>query len=131
VFLFQGINDIKYRPGATAPELLAGYRRIVARAHAAGKCVVGATLAPFKGWAEWTPAAEAVRQDVNRAIRRDGLFDAVADFDRALRDPLRPRHLRPAHDSGDHLHLNDRGMRALADAVDLTSLECRNGPDAG
>lgn len=132
VFLFQGINDIKYRPGVTAAELLDGYRQIVTRAHAAGKCVVGATLAPFRGWTEWTPAAEAVRQDVNRTIRRGELFDAVADFDRALRDPHRPRHLRPAHDSGDHIHVNDRGMRALADAVDLKPLACpvRPGEDS-
>ncbi|MEU5364113.1 SGNH/GDSL hydrolase family protein [Streptomyces sp. NPDC005925] len=131
VFLFQGINDIKYRPGVTAPELLAGYREIVTRAHAAGKCVVGATLAPFKGWTEWTPAAEAVRQDVNRAIRRGGLFDAVADADHALRDPRRPWHLRPAYNSGDHLHVNDRGMHALADAVPLESLSCGRRPGAG
>jgi lysophospholipase L1-like esterase len=130
VFLFQGINDIKGRPGATAPELLAGYREIVTRAHAAGKCVVGATLAPFKGWSEWTPQAEAVRRDVNRAIRGGGLFDAVTDFDRALRDPHRPGRLRPAYDSGDHLHPNDRGMRAMAEAVDLTALDCRSRPEA-
>ncbi|MDG9717946.1 SGNH/GDSL hydrolase family protein [Streptomyces sp. DH24] len=131
VFLFAGINDIKYRPGVTAPELIAGYREIVTRAHAAGKCVVGATLAPFKGWSEWSPQAEAVRQDVNRTIRDGGLFDAVTDFDRALRDPRRPGRLRPAYDSGDHLHPNDRGMRAMADAVGLETLACRDRPDAG
>jgi lysophospholipase L1-like esterase len=131
VFVFQGINDIKSGPGVTAPELVAGYQEIVTRAHAAGKCVVGATLAPFKGFPEWTPAAEAVRQEVNRTIRAGGLFDAVTDFDRTLRDPRRPDRLRPAYDSGDHLHLTDRGMRAMADAVDLTALDCRNPPEAG
>ncbi|MET7288884.1 SGNH/GDSL hydrolase family protein [Streptomyces sp. NPDC005573] len=124
VILFEGVNDLKGIPGASAAALVAGYREIVRRAHAAGVCVVGATVGPFKGWPEWSPAAEAVRRDVNRFIRTGGAFDAVADFDRALRDPGDPERMRPGLDGGDHLHPGDRGMRALAGAVDLTSLDC-------
>ncbi|MET9393042.1 SGNH/GDSL hydrolase family protein [Streptomyces sp. NPDC006624] len=125
VFLFQGVNDIKAEPGATAAELIAGYRTLIDRAHAAGKCVVGATIGPYKGWPEWDPAGEAVRRKVNAFIRDGGAFDAVTDFDRVLRNPADPERIRPAFDGGDHLHPNDRGMRAMADAVDLKDLQCR------
>ncbi|MFC7842603.1 SGNH/GDSL hydrolase family protein [Streptomyces sp. NPDC057382] len=127
VFLFQGVNDIKADPAPTAAQLIAGYRTLVDRAHAAGKCVVGATIAPFKGWPEWDPAAEAARRKVNAFIRHGGAFDAVTDVDRVLRSPRDPERMLPAFDSGDHIHPNDKGMRAVADAVDLDSLECRPG----
>jgi lysophospholipase L1-like esterase len=44
------------------------------------------------------------------------------DFDAVVRDPARPHRILPAYDPGDHLHFNDAGMRALADAVDPASL---------
>ncbi|MER5197533.1 SGNH/GDSL hydrolase family protein [Streptomyces sp. NPDC002755] len=124
VFLFEGVNDIKAHTGVTAQDMIAGYREIVRRAHAAGKCVVGATVAPFEGWSEWDPAAESVRQDVNTFIRGSGEFDAVTDFDRILRSPYDPERILPFFDGGDHLHPNDKGMQAMADAVDLTALDC-------
>lgn len=127
VFLFQGVNDIKAEPGATGAGLIAGYRRLIDRAHASGKCVVGATIAPFKGWQEWDPAGEAVRQQVNAFIRNSGEFDGVADFDRVLRSAHDPERILPVFDGGDHLHPNDKGMQAMADAVDPESLDCGSG----
>ncbi|WP_433573764.1 SGNH/GDSL hydrolase family protein [Streptomyces sp. CA-251247] len=124
VVVFEGINDIKAHSGVTAADLISGYREIAARARAAGTCVVGATVLPFKGWSEWGPAEEAVRKEVNGFIRAGGLFDAVADFDRALRSPYDGERLLPTFDGGDHLHPNDKGMQAMADAIDLTALEC-------
>ncbi|MCZ1003814.1 hypothetical protein O1M63_47110 [Streptomyces mirabilis] len=53
--------------------------------------------------------------------RYDGIFDAMADFDAAVRDSDVPDRIRPAFDSGDHPHFNDAGLRAMADAIDLTS----------
>ncbi|CAM5609834.1 SGNH/GDSL hydrolase family protein [Streptomyces coeruleorubidus] len=124
VFVFQGVNDIKVEPGATADELIAGYRTLADRVHAAGKCVVAATVAPYKGWREWDPEGEAVRQEVNTFLRSSGEFDAVTDFDRILRSPYDHERLLPAFDGGDHLHPNDKGMQAMADAVDPESLDC-------
>jgi lysophospholipase L1-like esterase len=124
VFLFEGVNDIKAHSGVTAQDLIDGYRTIVDRAHTAGKCVVGATIAPFKGWSEWDPAAEAVRRDVNAFIRSSGEFAAVVDFDRVLRSPHDHERILPSFDGGDHLHPNDKGMRAMADAVDPADLDC-------
>lgn len=124
VFLFEGVNDIKAHPGATSQDLIAGYRQIARRVHAAGKCVVAATVGPYKGWSEWDAAGEKVRQDVNRFIRTSGDFDAVTDLDHTLRSPYDPERMLPALDSGDHLHPDDKGMQAMADAVDLKSLDC-------
>ncbi|MFE2597648.1 SGNH/GDSL hydrolase family protein [Streptomyces sp. NPDC059396] len=124
LFLFEGINDIKAHTGVTAADLIAGYREIIGRAHAAGVCVVGATVLPFKGWPEFDPAGEAVRQEVNAFIRTGGELDAVADFDKALRSPYDQERLLPVFDGGDHVHPNDKGMQAMADTVDLKSLDC-------
>jgi lysophospholipase L1-like esterase len=124
VFLFEGVNDLKARTGVTAATLIDGYRELAERVHAAGKCVVAATVAPFKGRPEWDPAAEAVRQDVNAFLRSSGTFDAVTDFDRVLRSPYDHARLLPAFDGGDHIHPNDKGMRAMADAIDPHSLDC-------
>lgn len=79
---------------------------------------------PGKGWSEWDPAAESARQDVNIFIRSGGAFDAGADFDRVLRSPYDPERILPFFDGGDHLHPNDKGMQAMADAPDLTALDC-------
>ncbi|WP_406155226.1 SGNH/GDSL hydrolase family protein [Streptomyces sp. NBC_00882] len=128
VLLFEGVNDLKADTGVTAPDLIAGYREIVDRAHDAGKCVVVSTIAPFKGWPEWDPAAEAVRQEVNDFIRSHGdEFDAVTDFDRVLRSPYDHDRILPVFDGGDHIHPNDKGMQAMADSVDLNSLDCAHG----
>ncbi|GAA3030913.1 hypothetical protein GCM10010448_11140 [Streptomyces glomeratus] len=71
------------------------------------------------------PAAEAVRREVNVFVRDSGEFDAVTDFDRILRSPHDPERILPFFDGGDHLHPDDKGMQAMADAVDLTGLDCR------
>ncbi|WP_066943928.1 SGNH/GDSL hydrolase family protein [Streptomyces lushanensis] len=124
VILLEGVNDIKATPAPTAAQLIDGYRRIIDRSHAAGVCVAGATVLPYEGWFEWNAGGEAIRQEVNAFIRSSGAFDAVVDFDAALKDPAAPAKIRPAYDSGDHLHPNDAGMKAMADAIDLARLRC-------
>ncbi|MEV6836666.1 SGNH/GDSL hydrolase family protein [Streptomyces sp. NPDC051133] len=124
ILLFEGVNDLKAHTGVTAADLIAGYREIIRRAHAAGVCVVAATVGPFKGWPEWDQAAESVRQEVNHFLRTSRDADAVTDFDRTLRSPYDPERLSPAYDGGDHIHPNDRGMRALADTVAPNTLNC-------
>ncbi|MEU4445589.1 SGNH/GDSL hydrolase family protein [Actinosynnema sp. NPDC050801] len=132
VILLEGINDIGFNqfpfecttpnPEVTAAELIAGYRELIGQAHARGVRVVGGTLLPFKGAQYYTEAGEAVRDEVNAWIRTSGEFDAVVDFDRALADPADPDALLPAYDSGDRLHPGDAGYRAMAEAVDLSTL---------
>jgi lysophospholipase L1-like esterase len=56
---------------------------------------------------------------VNQWIRTGKGFDAVVDFDAATRDPNDPKRILAAFDSCDHLHPNDAGYKAMADAIDL------------
>jgi lysophospholipase L1-like esterase len=125
-----GINDIGHPGTGTIPlsesvtlqDLIAGYRQLLARAHEKGMPVYGATLTPFEGTifpGYYTPEKEAVREAVNNWIRSSDEFDAVIDFERAVRDPAHPTRMLPAYDSGDHLHPNDLGMQAMANAIPL------------
>jgi lysophospholipase L1-like esterase len=84
-----------------------------------GLRAIGATLRPFEGQADYTPARETARQRVNDWIRSSEAWDGVADFGLALRDPMQATPLNPAYDSGDHLHPNDAGYQAMAQAVPL------------
>ncbi|TWF92012.1 GDSL-type esterase/lipase family protein [Streptomyces brevispora] len=123
VLVHLGVNDLQQPPSQTDPALvLAGYRQLVLRARDTGLRAVGATIAPFGGWTRWTPELETVRLRINAAVRTGQVFDAVADFDAALRDPDHPERLRPAYDSGDGLHPNPSGHAALAAAVDRRHL---------
>lgn len=132
VILLEGINDIGFseidfecavpNPRVTAADVIAGYRQLIRQAHAKGVRVVGGTLMPYKGSDYYRPQGESVRDEVNAWIRTSGEFDGVADFDRAVVSPTDPDALDPAYDSGDHLHPNDAGHRAMANAVDLASL---------
>jgi lysophospholipase L1-like esterase len=123
VILFEGVNDLSWG-GATGDQVIHGMREIARRAHARGLRVIGATVVPYRGWGDWwTEAKEADRQQVNTFVRDpSGTFDGYADFDRAVRDPDDPTRYAAAFDSGDHLHPNDTGMKAFADAVDLAGL---------
>jgi lysophospholipase L1-like esterase len=125
--LMIGINDIGNSPNTNpasiqlaAADLIAGYRQVIARAHAEGIAVFGATLTPFEGAGYYSPEKEMVRQAVNNWIRSSDEFDGVIDFDLATRDPAHPTRFLPAYDSGDHLHPNDLGYQAMGNAVPLT-----------
>ncbi|WP_411083020.1 SGNH/GDSL hydrolase family protein [Streptomyces sp. cmx-18-6] len=123
VLVHLGVNDLHHEPVERDPSrLLAGYRQLALRARSAGLRVVGGTIAPFEGWKRWTPEQDAVRRQVNEAVRDGRVFDAVADFDAALRDPGRPSRLLPAYDSGDGLHPGPAGHTALAAAVERRDL---------
>lgn len=122
--LLIGINDIGNSargtgPLVTADQVIQGYRQIITRARSFGIKVYGATLTPIGGSGYDFPQAEADRQAVNAWIRSSGEFDAVIDFDAVTRDPARPTWLLPAYDSSDHLHPNDAGYRAMAEAIPL------------
>jgi lysophospholipase L1-like esterase len=125
VIVLEGINDIG--DGATAGEVIDAHAQIIAQAHALGIRIFGASLTPFGGSTAFggqygTPEGETQRQAVNRWIRTSGAYDGVFDFDQAVADPDDPTRLRPIYDSGDHLHPNDAGLAALADAVDIDAL---------
>ncbi|MDB5746374.1 MAG: hypothetical protein JWP72_1222 [Massilia sp.] len=121
--LMIGINDIGNSPNEnpiSPAELIAGYRQVIARAHAKGIAIFGATLTPFEGAGYYSPQKEVVRQAVNAWIRSSDEFDGVIDFDLVTRDPARPSRFLPAFDSGDHLHPSDLGYQAMGNAVPLS-----------
>ncbi|MFD6280027.1 SGNH/GDSL hydrolase family protein [Streptomyces sp. NPDC060209] len=131
LIVLLGVNDLGH-PGTVAPEservtaadLVEAHRQIIARAHDRGLKAYGGTILPFKDdtLGFYTPENEAARQALNHWIRTGGEYDAVIDFDKALRDPSDPQRLLARYDSGDHLHPNDTGAEAMARAVPLRLL---------
>jgi lysophospholipase L1-like esterase len=132
LMILEGINDIGLgsRAGAaandavTSDDLIAALKQLIDRAHEHGLRVIGGTLTPFEGAAYYSENGEQIRMAVNQWIRASsnggGAFDAVVDFEAATRDPEHPKQFRPGFNNGDHLHPNDAGYEAMADAIDLS-----------
>ncbi|MBV8213920.1 MAG: SGNH/GDSL hydrolase family protein, partial [Verrucomicrobia bacterium] len=121
----EGTNDIGlglFVPdqGAGSAGIIAGYNQLIQRGHEHDIMVFGGTLIPFGGSFYYSAATEAERKAVNQFIRTGGVFDGVVDFDLAVRDPNNPAQILPAYDSGDHLHPNDAGYRAMAQSINLS-----------
>jgi lysophospholipase L1-like esterase len=135
VIVFEGVNDLGLGYGRlegplaslmpppgikpTRDAMIAGYRQLIARAHAKGLKICGATIAPYEGAAYYSPEGNAAREAINDWIRTSKEFDAVLDFDAAFRDPAKPTQMKDAFQAGDHLHGSDAGYRAVADSIDL------------
>jgi lysophospholipase L1-like esterase len=137
VIVLLGNNDLLFvfSPAdfVTADQIIAGHRQLIQRAHSRGLKIYGGTLTPFEGFFFHTPQKEEMRQQVNKWIRESGEYDAVIDFDEVVRDPISPARLLPAYDSGDHLHPNELGYKAMADAIDPNLFKNGGGnlPGAG
>jgi len=131
VIVFEGVNDLGalgLRPESTVADhdalvqrIIAAYEQMIARAHAHGLRVYGATITPYTGSAYYHPGPqnESDRQAVNQWIRAAGHFDAVIDFDAVGRNAQQPGQLLPAFDCGDHLHPSPAGYKAMGDAIPL------------
>ena len=134
LIVLEGVNDLgtltrdapatPAQHAALVAQATEALRQIALRARARGLTVIGATILPFAGSTTYHPPGEteADRQAINAWIRAPGNFDAVIDFDAALRDPADPARLNPAYDSGDGLHPSLDGYRAMAAAVPLAVL---------
>ena len=132
--IMLGTNDLRNRPGkreeeVTAPQMIVGLKQFAVRGQAGGITVIGGTLTPFENETflpgAWNPKREAVRQAVNEWLCQTDAFDAIVDFDRALRDPDHPTRMLPIYDCGDHLHPSDLGYRTMGDAIDLSLFDER------
>ena len=126
VIVLESINDIGRLARLTAPEdevtaqmLEQGLKQIADAAHEHGIKAFGATLTPYGGAGYSSEKGEQVRKDVNNWIRTSGTFDGVIDFDQITRDPQNPDRFNPAYDSGDHLHPNDAGYKAMGEGIEL------------
>jgi len=133
VIVWIGLNDLAgagaFYPAsenASVDDVIAGLRQLVGRAHDHGLSILGCTISPMGGNTSLpgfdTPQHEAARQALNQWIRTSGVFDGVVDADKVLRDPSMPTRLLLAYDSGDHLHPNTDGGRAVANSIDLKLL---------
>ncbi|WP_043732268.1 GDSL-type esterase/lipase family protein [Nocardia asiatica] len=130
VLINFGINDLSLggmtgQPPATADDLIAGFTTLARRAHAAGLTVHAATIGPYAGVIYedlHVAVAQPARRRVNEWLRGTDVFDSVFDVARAVEDPQRPGFIRPEFDSGDGMHLNDAGARAMAESVDVAAL---------
>lgn len=122
VLIFEGTNDLT--AGADAETVFEGLRELVARARAAGLCVVMGTIPPrddlLFGWDRTTMEEE--RQALNTMIRAQDDIAGIADFDAVLGNPLAPTRPNPALFFPDLLHPNSLGFVAMADAVPLVAL---------
>ena len=126
VIVLESINDIGRLAHLTAPEddidaqqLEFALKQIADAAHEHGIKAFGATLTPYGGANYYSEKGEQVREAVNDWIRNSGTFDGVVDFDQITRDPANPTHFNAAYDSGDHLHPNDAGYKAMGGGIDL------------
>jgi len=120
VIVFEGVNDIGGdRSGRIATNLIAAYTSIANQAQARGLRVYCATITPFGGSFYDRPAHEAEREAVNAWFRTNQVYDALIDFDAAVRDPVTLTNLSARYDSGDHLHLSPAGYQAMANCIDL------------
>lgn len=124
-FVLIGINDLGFSPlpGPTGQKLMAGLQEVIVTLRARGIRVTVGTLLPSKGavygLAHGSEAVNLARQAVNQWLRTSTQADAVVDFDPCMMDPVKSDHLNPAFDSGDHLHPNTDGHRAMAECVNL------------
>jgi lysophospholipase L1-like esterase len=142
LIVLEGINDIgwphiKFPPAregtpvranpfaaqvVSANDLIQGYKQIIDRAHQHGIRVFGATILPYEGSSTFTVDGEAIRQAANQWIRTGDAFDGVFDFDAAVRDPIHPARFKEDLQSGDNLHPNSAGYKAMAAAINLSLL---------
>ncbi|WP_390622621.1 GDSL-type esterase/lipase family protein [Amycolatopsis viridis] len=122
-----GLNDIGLpgmlnEPALPVTDLIGALSALATRARRHGIKPIIATVTPFAGAAGAgpgfdTPEAQSTRRRLNQWIRTNDAYDAVADLDRALRDPAAPAALHPGYDSGDHIHPNDAGAQVIAHTV--------------
>lgn len=138
VILFEGVNDLGISYGhfegpmaaafkgsfsgtkVTRESMIAGYRQLIARAHAHGLKVIAATITPYGGASYYSEQGEAIRQSLNTWIRTSHEADGVIDFDAVMRDPMKPTQIREGFHAGDHLHGSDAGYRAMTAGIDLS-----------
>jgi hypothetical protein len=140
MIVFEGVNDIGNRfgpqragpgfPGFDQPEItvdqmIAGFKQLIARAHAKGIKVIGSPIGPYKGAAYWSEEGEAARRAINDWIVDGGAFDAVVRLDTAFADPADPAQMREGYHMGDFLHGSDAGLKAVGESIPLELFESR------
>jgi len=116
VVLFMGTNDIAR--GAQAAPVERGIADMIARVHAKGIRIYGATIIPRHN-AAWGDDKTKVKNEVNTWIRTRAGFDDVLDFDRVVRDAKNPNLIQAAYGCGDGVHPSPIGYFTMGRSLDL------------
>ncbi|WP_314412911.1 SGNH/GDSL hydrolase family protein [Streptomyces kroppenstedtii] len=121
VLYYYGTNDLAN--GCDAELILRSYDAVFERLRAAGIKVYVTPITPRPGYTDRNNLdRHTVGTHVKKGNTCDGTCDGVMDFDQVLKDPLKPNSINPAYDTGDGIHANIAGQRALADYVSLPML---------
>lgn len=110
VIVLEGVNDIN--GGVQANTIIQAYKDIATSGHGMGKIVYGSPITPMG-------SNNTVRNTVNTSVHGEGYFDAVIDFDAAIRDPNNQSNILAMYNN-DNLHPNAAGYEKMAAAVDLS-----------
>ncbi len=130
VIWLEGTNDFSKNGNADADAVIGGMREGVARLRQAlpGVRVIGATVTSALGStsaAHGFELQDEKRKRLNEFIRTGGVFDAVAEFDRAILDPqtggMKPEFVpdNTVGGPGDKLHPNRMGYQSMGMSIDL------------
>jgi len=113
----EGYNDI-----SAVDRTIKMFKRVIDLAGSRGISVIGCTLPPV---GRPNKDQESIRLAVNAWMRSSGVFESLIDFDAITRDPAKSDKVNPellinSAGTGEVSLLNDRGHKALADAMDLS-----------
>lgn len=126
ITILMGVNDISYED-VNAAFLEEAYAQAIAKAHAAGKKIIGIPILPFGHSVKDVGDNRQVAQDVNAWIRahdkRSGAaepsYDAVIDLEPVVLDPSNLAWALLPGLTCDGVHPNQAGYSAIANAIPL------------
>ena len=133
ILWLEGINDLSKSGNVNAEAVETGMKEIVTRARAKvpGLRIYAATLTSAlhsTNAAHGSPEQDVQRKALNEFILTSGVFDGVADFDKATLDPatgeMKAEFVPESTTGGpgDKLHPNRAGYLAMAGSIDLDML---------
>lgn len=128
-----GLNDIIHpnckslnAPVATTEEIIAGYKTLIDKSHAANKKIYFCTRTSWNGYTrnilgrgddvEWTPELEKMRIELNNWVMSDNGSDGYIDLSSlsCKNDPSKLKKLYTL----DGVHLTTLGQKKLVDCID-------------
>ena len=118
VIIFEGINDIGAAKSGNsetvARQIIESIQGMMRKAKARKMKVYLGTITPFKGAGYYSHFHEAARLYVNDWIRSQAKkADGILDFAKLLQDPNDDRRMKREYASGDWLHPNPAGYKAM------------------
>jgi lysophospholipase L1-like esterase len=120
------VRDTKHKQWVWADMIITTLTELVQTARQQGLRIFGTTILPRGGVPGYLPVQENERLKLNQWLRETSIFDALFDFDVAVRDPAHPEQMAFSFDSGDHLHPGMLGGQQMAHCI-LETLNKQEG----